>query len=81
MFRILKYITLCKQNFDYIRDTRVIYIQYELVAALSRFASRDAVENECGIPYMHLMQLQAVYLSQTHYCNVIVFRRICHFLK
>ena len=25
MFIILKYIILCKQNFDYIQDTRVIY--------------------------------------------------------
>jgi hypothetical protein len=44
---MLKYIILCKQNFDYIQDTRVIY-NTSSVAALSRFASCDAVKSQCG---------------------------------
>jgi hypothetical protein len=49
MFRILKYIILCKQNFDYIQDTRVIYNTSSLQHC---HASRHVMPSKVNAAYL-----------------------------
>ena len=55
MFRVLKYIILCKQNFDYIQDTRVIY-------------STSLLQHCHTLRHMMLSKVNVAYLSEVTSC-------------
>ena len=51
MFRMLKCITLCKQNFDYVQDTRVIY-------------NTSSAQDHHTLCYMMPLKVNVVYLRE-----------------